>query len=165
MIPENSGVCFGKCAEKLALHTNHAEWGYLFESEKCLCEGLELKANLGQRTRSMYQCGDWDGLHELIPVYQETVKRVRRFCQAFEKQWMMENKPYGFEVQDIRIGGLIQRLEHCADRLNQFVNRKISNIPELEEQLLDPFGKGEADMPENFCVNIWRDIVSVNNVG
>lgn len=59
------------------------------------------------------------------------------FYVTFEKQWMLENKPHGFDVQDIRIGGLIMRVRHNKQRLSQFVRGDIERIEELEEHLLD----------------------------
>ena len=35
-----------------------------------------------------------------------------------DKEWFCENKPFGFEVQDLRIGGLKARVETCKNRLN-----------------------------------------------
>ncbi len=50
--------------------------------------------------------------------------------------WMSENKPHGFEMQDIRLGGLIGRLGSCKERLLSYCNGKIECIPELEEPVL-----------------------------
>ena len=90
------------------------------------------------------------------------IRRTERFYHAYEQQWMIENKPHGFEVQDIRLGGLIQRMKHCAKRLQEFVSGERSELPELSEHLLDPFGNGETYEPHDFCVNSWREIASVN---
>ena len=163
-IAENEGEHFAACSEMLAPFVNHPEWGYLFETAKCLADVLELKANLGQRTRRSYQSGDKEELKELIPVYYEIVERVQKFYVAFERQWMIENKPNGFEVQVIRLGGLKQRLSHCAERLQRYVDGELESIPELEEQLLEPFGKGGTYVPQDFCENEWRKLVSVNVV-
>lgn len=123
---------------------------------------LELKANLGQRTRKAYQTDDKEELGRLIPIYYECIDRLQVFYEAFENQWMTENKPYGFEVQDIRIGGLIQRMKHCAQRLQEYVQDDTSEIVELKEHILDPFGGGEVYVPEPFGVSSWSKICSVN---
>ena len=161
-VTEDDGDRFGACVKRLEPFTAHAEWGYLFESAKCLCEVLEIKANLGQRTRKAYQEEDREALLELLSVYEEVIRRTERFYHAYEQQWMIENKPHGFEVQDIRLGGLIQRMKHCAKRLQEFVSGERSELPELSEHLLDPFGNGETYEPHDFCVNSWREIASVN---
>lgn len=163
-IPEDNGERFARCSEKLTPYCNHPVWGYLFETAKCLADVLELKANLGQRTREAYGAKNREDLEKLIEVYNETERRVERFYEAFERQWMRENKPHGFEVQDIRIGGVRQRLTHCAKRLRQYLDGEITSIPELEEELLEPFGTGREYKEQDFCENIWRRIVSTNVV-
>jgi hypothetical protein len=56
--------------------------------------------------------------------------------RAFEKQWNRENRPTGFDVQEIRLGGLWQRVDSCRRRLLDYVNGKVSEIPELAVTLL-----------------------------
>ena len=77
---------------------------------------------------------------------------------AFRKLWFTENKAHGFEVQDIRLGGLKQRLAHCRSRLTEYAEGKIENIPELEEGVLDYFGNGKEYSEETgaACLSWWR---------
>ena len=49
---------------------------------------------------------------------------------------MSENKPQGFDIQDIRFGGLLQRIESCGGRLLSYCNDEIESIPELDETIL-----------------------------
>jgi len=55
---------------------------------------------------------------------------------------MRDCKPQGFEIQDYRLGGLIQRNRHCLEILRDYITGKISAIPELEEPQLDFSGNG-----------------------
>ena len=55
---------------------------------------------------------------------------------CYEKQWFAENKTGGFDVQDIRIGGLLQRLSSCRRRLLAYAAGEISAIEELETKLV-----------------------------
>ena len=76
--------------------------------------------------------------------YPEIVKRIGVFARAFEKQWFAENKTSGFDVQDLRLGGLMQRLTSCKRRLIAYAKGEISRIEELECEVL-PFGaEGES---------------------
>ena len=58
-------------------------------------------------------------IRALIKDYNTLIERIEIFYQAFRKQWFAENKPFGFEVQDMRLGGLIQRTKSCAERLRK----------------------------------------------
>ena len=68
--------------------------------------------------------------------YNRTIDRIKVFHKIYQTWWMSENKPYGFEMQDIRIGGLIQRLESCRERILAYCDGDIDNIPELEDPVL-----------------------------
>ena len=54
-------------------------------------------------------------------------------------QWFKENKPFGFEVQDARIGGLIMRVNTCMERLQAYVDGKIDTIEELDADILPSY--------------------------
>ncbi len=163
-ISEDEGARFGACSRKLAQFTEHEEWGYLFRTAKALCDVLIIKATLGRRTRRAYQKKDFGVLKCIVREYEECIRRIHLFYDAFEEQWMYENKPNGFEVQDIRLGGLVQRMEHCKNRLEKFLCGELVSIPELEEELIEPFGNGGEYEPQDFCIEKWSKIVSVNTV-
>ena len=148
-------------AKRLLPMTQHPQFGYLFETARRLCLVLAKKADLGCRTRAAYLAGDHAVLAALVPEYSETQRLLDSFTAAFEKQWMAENKPHGFDVQDIRLGGLARRLLHCRDRLQQYLDGDIERIEELEEPVLDPVCRPEAPKGTlNF--NNWRDTVTCN---
>lgn len=114
-----------------------SKYGYVFETMAALCEVLEYKYELGVKTRDAYKANNKDELKRLAEEdYALTISRLRNFINTFERQWMIENKPYGFEVQHHRLGGLLYRLESCKRRLNEYLEGKVDDIPELEEDIL-----------------------------
>ena len=120
----------------------YRKWAFLFESAACLADVLAIKYDLGILTRAAYKAGDKEALRRLANEDYATVKkRIDRYAAAFEKQWMTENKSFGFEVQHARLGGLILRTDACRRRLLDYVNGKIDKIEELEAELL-PIGRG-----------------------
>jgi uncharacterized protein YllA (UPF0747 family) len=99
---------------------------------------LELKFDLGAKIRQAYAAGDKNALKTLVKKnVTPLIKRVNAFYETFREQWMKENKPFGFEVQDYRIGGLIKRIEHCKKMIMDFVNGKCENIALLDENCID----------------------------
>ena len=135
-------------------------YGYVFDAAAKLCDVLEIKYELGLRTRRAYEAGDKDALRQMAEKdYPEVIKRLGIFVKAFEKQWMTDNKPHGFEVQDRRIGGVIRRTDACRARILAYVNGKIDRIDELEEALL-PFGGFDAGVSLSF--NYARHASMVN---
>ena len=91
--------------------------------------------------------------------YKELIKRIRVFHDTMERQWMVENKGYGFEIHSARLGGLCQRLESCAKRLLSYASGKIDKIDELEEEIL-PIPNQRAKKGEPIDYGHYGRIVS-----
>ena len=132
------GEKYRKLAPKLwAVAKKTRKFGYLFKTAAALAEALAVKFELGYKTRNAYKAGDKDELRRLAEnEYKEVEKLIRAYLRAFEEQWFHENKPCGFDVQDIRLGATLQRTVSCRRRILDYVNGKIDSIPELEEELL-----------------------------
>lgn len=122
-------------AEELKALTKDEKFGYIFDTQQKLCAVLADKYALGVKTRNAYQAGDKKALKELVKAFERLSKTIPAFYQALKKQWYSENKPFGFELQDARIGGLILRINHCKEVLKNYLSGKTSSIPELEENI------------------------------
>ena len=128
------------------------KYGYVFDTAAKLCDVMAIKYELGLRTRKAYEAGDKDELLRLAKnEYVKVVKLIDVYGKAFERQWFMDNKPHGFDVQDHRIGALLRRTDACRRRILEYVNGRIDRIDELEEKLL-PFGEKEKSVSVNRAV-------------
>lgn len=153
------------CAKKLGRMKSNGEWGYLFASQQALCEVLAVKAELGQKTRHVYADRKDSGgaeLQALILDYKKAEKKLEKYYRLYKEQWFQENKPHGFDMQDIRLGGLMCRIRSCRERLQALYDGRISVIEELEEKQLDFDGNGEVFRKEHIAFNSWGRIVSAN---
>ncbi len=113
----------------------------IFNTAAKLCSVLSIKYELGVKTRAAYLKGDKEELLRLAnEEYSELEKRITAFHKAYEKQWFSENKTNGFDVQDLRLGGLLQRTKSCRKRLLDYTSGKIDRIEELDSEIL-PFCK------------------------
>ena len=110
------------------------EYGYLFETMASLCHVLEIKQDICTRSREAY--ANKELLDGVIADYKKMIKRTESFYRTFRNQWYLENKPHGFDIQDTRLGGLLQRMTSCMERLEDYRDGKIASIPELEEPIL-----------------------------
>ncbi len=145
-------------AEKLASAVERVgEYGYVFDSLSKLCSVMEIKYDLGVRTRQAYKANDKKGLEGLIAEYEELERRLGTFHQAFYTLWHKENKPQGWEIQDARLGGLIQRVATCKKRLRAYIIGEIEKIEELEEKIL-PYGDGK-----DLRYNSYARTISMSN--
>lgn len=127
---------YKELAKELASYKNGGRYDYLFDSYSALCSALAVKAPLGVKTRTAYQNGDKAAICELASEYGKAVEKIEAFQFKFENLWFTENKPHGFDVQDIRLGGILSRLKSCKRRLEKYVAGEISEIPELSEPML-----------------------------
>ena len=154
------GAQFGTCAERL--EQTLPEWGYLFETLGALCRVLEIKAELGIRVHEAYRTGDKTALCAMLAKLDETLARLERFHDAYRAQWMQENKPHGFDVQDIRLGGLMQRVKTCRARLEDYCAGRLDRLEELETKQLDFFDHGKR-CAEPVATH-WGQIATANIV-
>ena len=140
---EGDAQRYKEAAESIAEAKKSAgELSYMFETVYALARALEYKAALGLKTRRLYKSGDKKGLKNLANRdYVVAVKRLSAFYEAFKKQWHTDNKGYGFEIQAIRIGGLITRLKDCREMLLAYAKGRVSKIEELEAEILEPVAK------------------------
>lgn len=110
----------------------------MFDSAAALADVLSVKAELGIKTRAAYLAGDTEALKDIAKNdYTAAIDKLKAFYTAFRKFWFFENKPHGFDVQDIRLGGLIMRLESCRERILSYCADKSNTIPELSEPVLE----------------------------
>lgn len=145
---------YRSCAEALTRWENAPEYGYLFRAMAALCQVLAVKVELGVRTRRAYLENDRTALTGLVGSYDELLRKVERFYEVHRERWMLENKPFGFDVQDLRIGGLIQRIRHCRHQLTSYLEGSLARIEELEAPVLDY--EGDAN-----C-NVWERIATAS---
>ncbi|MDE7218791.1 MAG: beta-N-acetylhexosaminidase [Oscillospiraceae bacterium] len=154
------GARFARCAQALEAVPDMGRWSGLFRTQRTLCRVLEYKAELGLRTRAAYLAGDRGTLAALAGDYQAAEDRLGEFYEAFRSQWDKENKRWGFEVQDIRLGGLRQRLCHCRKILESYLAGGTDRIEELEEPPLDFTGEGGDFAKKHLMFNSWRETVT-----
>ncbi len=147
-VSEGVGQIYAKHAAELATVAKKTrKYGYVFNTLAALCRILEYKYELGTKTRKAYKEGSKAELVRLANEdYTEVCKRIRVFHSALEKQWYIDNKPSGFEVQDGRLGALWQRVDSCRRRLLAYADGKIERLEELEADIL-PFGSKPQGTP------------------
>lgn len=155
-------IPYAEYAERLATAKSRAgEYAYLFDCTEKLCRLLDIKAYLGVRTRAAYRGKDKNALTALIADYEKAAKRAEEFFQSFRERWHKENKPFGFEVHCVRLGGLTKRLAFCKERLQAYVSGETRTIEELEENVLPYYPESDEN---EFWMGSYRNIVSAGGL-
>ncbi len=165
VVKKDTAKKFAEAEKMMEKISGQGRFSYIFETMHKLCIVLKQKADLGIRIREAYEKGDKE---ELSRIAKEEIPVLRRdlnaFYEAFQRQWRLENKAFGFEVQTLRIGGLERRLSDTAKQLEEFVEGRIPVIEELEEEY-QSFGYFEKNQIEELNYNLWSDIATPAVIG
>ena len=151
---EADGNYYAELAKKLAAIENCGEYKYMFDFYKKLADVLAIKAPLGIKTRKAYLTKEKDRLPAIIEEYERLLPELEELLTLFRKRWFKENKTFGFDVHEIRLGGLIARTKSCKMRLEQLLSGEITSIPELEEPVYE----------KKITTHWWPEIASPNSV-
>jgi hexosaminidase len=142
---------FDKNAEGLNLNSYYSElgkelasdrknnplWDFVFEVPEKLCSVLSIKSEIGITLKNLYGKGDKEGMAEIAAkVLPGLYERVNELRKAHRKQWLSTYKPFGWEVLDIRYGGVLARIDSSIERITDYIEGRIDKIEELEQERL-----------------------------
>ena len=159
-VKENYSLIYKKYASVLRKDArNCMHFRYMFETLANLCSVLEYKSTIGLRLRKAYQENNTEKLKACTKELKIIIKRLDKFKMVFFKQWVIENKIQGFDVIDGRLGYLNNRLITTHKLVEDYLNNRIKEIPELKENII---GNGSDDDP--ISDNCWAMIASTNAI-
>lgn len=163
-VTEETSARFAANADTLGkIAARGGEFGYLFGTLEALCLALADKADLGVRLTAAYRAGDRAELTRLAEeVFPRAMEKIRAFYARFRAQWDRENRPFGFEIHDYRLGGLLARMEACRLRLTGYLAGEIAEISELAAEKLDFMGRDTFSKDRNILYNNFAFIASAN---
>ncbi len=145
-------------AKALYSYAEGSKYGYIFESEAALCELLSVKYDLGVRARKAYADKDREAMKKIASDIGRAIELLDVFHKKFKTLWMKENKAFGFEVQELRLGGLMLRLRSAQETFEAYAKGETDAIEEFDAELLDHLRPGtQGKMPR---LNVWSTIAS-----
>ena len=156
----NLNAHYKKLAHKMECYKNeNEEWSYFFDVMVKLATVLSIKSEIGTGIKRNYDEKNIEILRRYakneLPELRRCVKRLR---DAHRVQWLKIYKPFGWEILDIRYGGLLSRIDTAILRIEEYTNGAIDTIEELEQERL-PFGNEKEGLC--FC-NQYSRIVSAS---
>jgi len=98
-----------------------------------LAKLLAGKIKVGLAVRDAYARRDTSKLSSLFAQISQVIELIKELDDSFRRQWLRRNKPFGLEVIQIRLAGLVRRYEELSQRLGEFVDGRIESIAELDE--------------------------------
>lgn len=127
---------YAEYAEKLSRISTDGELDYLFEYHKILVDVLYRKCDIGIRLTAAYKANDKAAMTAVCAELDELLAQYKRLHSAAADMWYRNNKPFGFEILDHRLGGMESRISRAKTRTEEYLTGKIDSIPELEEERL-----------------------------
>lgn len=98
-----------------------------------ICDAMVRKLEFREALVLAYDLKDKDALHRLqedqIPPLLDALAGLE---QAFRRQWLRRNKPFGMETTQIRLGAGSTRYREAALRIQEYCQGQIETIEELE---------------------------------
>ncbi|KAJ1923854.1 hypothetical protein IWQ60_005607 [Tieghemiomyces parasiticus] len=94
-----------------------------------LAQVLALKCHLRERLVYAYRNGNLFQLYELtVHRLDPLIRHARMLWQYHRALWMYMYKPYGWEVVELRYGGLLTRLQTMRDRIMNYIHCQSSRL-------------------------------------
>ena len=122
-----------------AANTDNLLQQHIAEFYAMMMKTLYYKWRLPLDIWEAYKKADKKALQALIENKIEPVKAaLSEMAKARRKIWMEECRAFGSDVLDHRFGAMLMRLEVTQEVLTDYIQGKIKQIDELEEDRLDP---------------------------
>jgi len=133
-----------------AAKEDHGIFNPGFDTIRKLSSLLENKADFGVRLKAAYDAKDTEGLKAMLAECDTILQKIQALHASHKISWMAHNKPFGWEVHDIRYGGLIARFHTVQERLTAYLAGDIDSIEELEAERLRLDGQTAPDAQPPF---------------
>ena len=127
-----------------------------------LCSALENKGDFGIRLKSAYDKKDKEAIKALYSECDIIIEKITELKKAHRSAWFTYNKPFGWEVFDIRYGGIISRFDTVKTVLKDYLEGKIDTIDELEQERLSLKANEEDNLIDTFR---WSNYRTYSTVG
>ena len=122
-----------------AANTDNLLQQHIAEFYAMMMKTLYYKWRLPLDIWEAYKKADKKALQALIENKIEPLKAaLSEMAKARRKIWMEECRAFGSDVLDHRFGAMLMRLEVTQEVLTDYIQGKIKQIDELEEDRLDP---------------------------
>lgn len=98
---------------------------------------LEIKAEIGLKLKAAYDSGNKDELKlHAEKTLPELKSRFEKLWEIHRELWFETNKAFGWEVQELRYGAMILRVDTAIKRVLDYINGDVDRLDELDEPRL-----------------------------
>lgn len=142
---------------------NNPNWSMLFNVYEKLCTVLSSKCDIGIRIKNSYDLQDRNELYRIASEELTQLRaNVKELHEAHRAQWMATYKIFGWEIIDLRYGGLLARIESAKQRLIAYLSGEIPNLEELDIAKLSFDGGPSWNDNQLGFVNLYHRMISTS---
>lgn len=143
------------------LAKKNIEYDAIFDFYSKLSSVLSIKSEIGLKIRNAYIHQEEVELRNIVEkILPDLLVGLEEFHQSFRRVWFKNCKGHGFEVNDIRLGGVKERIKTTKVRIEQYLNNEIERIEELEDEKL--YFKQVEEENKLICYNQYDRIATQN---
>lgn len=116
--------------------SRNGEYSFIFEFLKRVVDVLRIKAEIGIRIKKAYDASDKVALKNMINELKTLSTRVSALRTYNRDLWFEIYQPFGWEILDLRYGGVLMRIDSAIARISDYVNGKINVMEEVAAERL-----------------------------
>lgn len=131
--------------------------GLMLEFYHQLAHALSLKCRWHQNAGTAVRKGDRTQAPRLAALAREIADALTALRDIWFSFWNATNKPYGFEILDLRISGMIGRMETAARTMDDWNSGRIETIEQLAETPLPYTIMADGALKGSYA---WGEIAS-----
>ena len=128
---------FGSLVTRYARYAlENPDYALLFDFYTALANALALKCVWHEQAGDAVRSRNREQAAALADGIPATVEALDTLRVVWRRLWESTNKPNGFEIIEVRMGGIAARMATAGEKMRAFALGQVDTIPELEEQAL-----------------------------
>ena len=137
------------------------EYGLLFDFYTALANALALKCVWHEQAGNAVRSRNREQAAALADGIPATVEALNTLRVVWRKLWETTNKPNGFEIIEVRLGGVAARMTTAGEKMRAFALGETETIPELEEPSLITKRRPNGSI---ICTNTMDEIATPGRI-
>lgn len=153
---------FGSLVTRYARYAlENPDYALLFDFYTALANALALKCVWHEQAGDAVRSRNREQAAALADGIPATVEALDTLRVVWRRLWESTNKPNGFEIIEVRMGGIAARMATAGEKMRAFALGQMDTVPELEEQALITKRRPNGSI---ICTNTMDEIATPGRI-
>lgn len=153
---------FGSLVTRYARYAlENPDYALLFDFYTALANALALKCVWHEQAGDAVRSRNREQAAALADGIPATVEALDTLRVVWRRLWESTNKPNGFEIIEVRMGGIAARMATAGEKMRAFALGQVDTVPELEEQALITKRRPNGSI---ICTNTMDEIATPGRI-